>query len=78
MRPLKIGINKHKQPIFLTDDDLLTHVHGVGGPRQGKSKLIEQIARQLILDGQPFCLVDPHGSAYRPLVQWLAYVQPRR
>jgi len=60
--------------IELTEEDLRTHVHGIGKSRTGKSKLIESIARDLILDRQGFCLIDPHGSVYEPLVEWLAYI----
>jgi type IV secretory pathway TraG/TraD family ATPase VirD4 len=53
-------------------------VHGVGASRKGKSKLIEHIARDLIKEGSGFCLIDPHGELYENLIQWLAYLKPRR
>jgi type IV secretory pathway TraG/TraD family ATPase VirD4 len=58
--------------------DLETHVHGIGKSRSGKSKLIEHIARQLISQRQGFCLIDPHGSLFRDVLQWLAYMRPSR
>lgn len=60
--------------IMLTDDDLKTHLYGIGAPRTGKSKLIEHVAREFILRGQGFCLIDPHGSLYQELVAWLPLV----
>jgi len=59
-------------PIYLSDKDMVTHLHGQGLTRQGKSKLIEFICQQLIKEYKPFCLIDPHGSLYRELLAWLA------
>lgn len=61
-------------PLQLTDDDLVTHVHGVGASRTGKSKLIEWIARDWIQNRQGFCLIDPHGHLYNDLLSWLTYI----
>jgi hypothetical protein len=59
------------QPVFLTPDDLRSHVHGIGASQSGKSKLIELIARDLITKRKGFCLIDPHGYLYRDLLNWL-------
>ena len=60
----------------LSYDDLQTHLHCTGLSRSGKSKLAELIVRQLIRARKPFLLIDPNGSLYRDLVEWLAYIQP--
>jgi len=57
---------------------LKAHAHGIGASRAGKSKLIEYIGRQFIKERQGFCLIDPGGFLYQDLVQWLAYVKPKR
>lgn len=78
MKPIFIGYSDERERLTLTPGDLETHVHGVGVTRSGKSKLIEWICHELILNRQGFCLIDPHGSVYDDLVRWLAFVQPRR
>ena len=78
MKPIFIGKSEDGKPIRLGEDELQTHVHGVGASRTGKSKLIEWIARELIRNRQGFCLIDPHGFLYDDLVRWLTYLDPKR
>jgi hypothetical protein len=78
VRPLFIGYTEEGERLELTDEDLETHVHGVGASRTGKSKLVEWIAREMVREHQGFCLIDPHGFLYDDLLRWLAYVQPER
>lgn len=78
MKPIFIGKDEEGSPVYLGDDELQTHVHGIGASRTGKSKLIEWIARELVRNRQGFCLIDPHGFLYDDLVRWLAYLQPDR
>lgn len=78
MKPLFIGYGEDGNRIQLTDNDLETHLHGVGATRTGKSKMIEWIARELIRRREGFCLIDPHGTLYWDLVRWLTYLQPKR
>lgn len=66
------------EKLYLDEEDLETHVHGIGGTRTGKSKLIEWIARELIRNRAGFCLIDPHGQLYDELVMWLTYLRPDR
>jgi len=58
-------------PVYLSDGDLITHIHGMGLSRSGKSMLILYICYQLIKAGKPLVLIDPHGSLYRALVAWM-------
>jgi len=60
-------------PVYLTDKQLRTHLHGIGLSQQGKSKLIQFLCSQLIKLGKPFCLIDPHFTLYADLLNWLAY-----
>jgi hypothetical protein len=78
VKPIFIGNSEDGGAIRLGDQELETHVHGIGASRTGKSKLVECIARELIRNRQGFCLIDPHGFLYDDLVRWLAYLQPRR
>jgi hypothetical protein len=78
VRPLFIGRTESEDQLLLSADDLSTHVHGIGATRSGKSKLIEWMARDLIRDGRGFCLIDPHGSLYNDVLEWLTYLRPRR
>lgn len=77
---LRVGNQDSPQgnPLYLNSTDLKAHAHGVGASRAGKSKLIEYIARQFIKERQGFCLIDPGGFLLQDLVQWLAYVKPKR
>ena len=73
---IQIGKSDHNgDPVFLTGADLKSHVHGVGLSRSGKSKLIELIARDLIVKRKGFCVIDPHGTLYRDLLDWLAVMR---
>jgi len=78
MQPLLIGKTEDGKRLELTAEDFETHLHGVGASRSGKSKLIEWIAREFVRRGQGFCLIDPHGSLYDDLLQWLTYLRPRQ
>lgn len=78
MKHLFIGYAEDGSRLELTEDDLQTHVHGVGASRTGKSKLIEWIVREMVFERQGFCLIDPHGFLYDDILRWLAYVQPNR
>lgn len=77
---LRVGNQEDENgaPLYLSNQDLKAHAHGIGASRAGKSKLIEYIARQFIKERQGFCLIDPSGFLYHDLVQWLAYVKPNR
>lgn len=72
---LTTGTASDAEKIFLTADDLKTHLHGIGAPRQGKSKLMEWIARELITQQHGFCLIDPHGQLYEDVLNFVAYMQ---
>src|ERR1035438_5048655 len=78
MKPIFIGKDEDGQALRLGEEELGTHVHGVGASRTGKSKLIEWMAREMILNRQGFCLIDPHGFLSADLVGWLEYLQPNR
>jgi hypothetical protein len=53
-------------------DELDTHLYGVGRTRQGKSKFLEHLAYQLIVQGQGCAVLDPHADLADDLVASLA------
>jgi DNA helicase HerA-like ATPase len=68
-----------RKPVYLEEGDLITHLHGMGLSRSGKSMLMLYILQQLVRKKKAFCLIDPHGSLYRDLLGWLVancYRQP--
>lgn len=67
-----LGENVPKVPCYLTFEDLNTHLHGKGLTRTGKSKLIEQICRDLLREGQGFTLIDPNGELFWEISRYLA------
>jgi uncharacterized protein DUF87 len=77
---LHLGRNvREGGPVYLAPFDLVTHVHCKGSTGVGKSRLIFYIVQQLIKLGKQFCLIDPHGTLYRVLLDWLVvmgYTRP--
>lgn len=59
-------------PFFLTEELLQTHLSIFGGTRQGKSKLFEQIFRELIRLRRGFAYIDPHGDTADDVFAYLA------
>jgi len=55
-----------------------THAHILGSSGAGKSYFLEYILREAVKTNRGFCFVDWHGTTYERLVQYLAYLQPRR
>jgi hypothetical protein len=55
---------------LLSETERDTHLHIVGGTGKGKSKLIESMVRQDIIERRGLCLIDPHGQLYRWLTRW--------
>lgn len=89
MKPLFIGYTnptqesdaeqpQKRQRLLLTDQDLVTHIHGVGATRSGKSKWLEWFCRQLYREGAGFTVIDPQGALARALVDYFAYLRPPR
>lgn len=74
---LNIGVTRDGAPLELTKSDLATHLHGIGASQRGKSRLIARITRDLIKAGEGLCLIDPHGTLYEGVLNWLAYVDPQ-
>jgi hypothetical protein len=61
-------------PVFITPDQLRTHMHVVGATNVGKSYFMEGVMKQLILAGHGLCLIDPHGDLYHRMLDFCAYM----
>ena len=61
-----------KQKVYLPDHIRSTHMQVIGSTGTGKSKFLEWMIRNDILNGNGLCLIDPHGYLYDDLINWLA------
>lgn len=60
-----LGISDYrstKVPVGIFDDDRVRHVYIIGKTGVGKSKAIVNLARNDILQGRGFGIIDPHGD----------------
>jgi len=79
---IRLGTHlKTREPVFITPDQLKTHMHVLGGTGVGKSYFLEGLIKTLILHGQGVCLIDPHGDLYHRTLDFCIYlnqVEPQR
>ena len=70
-----LGRDERGAPLCLPLRPRLEHSHVIGTTGGGKTKLLEHMIRQDIIDGRGVCVFDPHGnhpdSLYRSLLSWL-------
>lgn len=52
-----------EEPVYLPDDESKGHFHIVGSTGTGKTRLIDLIATQAVLRGEPLIVIDPKGDA---------------
>ena len=73
MPDIKLGTTHGDTVVSLDREERSTHMHVVGASGRGKSKLLEHMIRQDILDDEKpgVCLIDPHGMLYNDLLAWL-------
>lgn len=68
---LLIGVNEFRgveKQIRLGINDRRRHTYIIGQTGMGKSKLLENLAYQDIMDGRGFCFIDPHGDSAEELL----------
>jgi hypothetical protein len=65
------------KPFVLRGRDLNNSFHIMGATREGKSKQIENIYRQFILQGIGGAVIDPHGYLYDDLLAYCSYQSSR-
>ena len=74
MKKVRIGYKPNRRPVSLTPTMRReSHMHVIGASGTGKSKFLEQLAREDIKAGHGLCLLDWHGPLYRNVLQWCAY-----
>lgn len=69
-------VPQRRQKLELTGNDFITHLHGVGATRSGKSKWLELFCRGLVRQKVGFTLIDPQGALAEALITYLAYRKP--
>lgn len=57
-----------KKPIRLGTKDRRRHTYVIGQTGTGKSKLLENLAYQDMMDGRGFAFIDPHGDSAEELL----------
>lgn len=57
-----------KKPIRLATNDRRRHSYIIGQTGTGKSKLLENLAYQDMMDGRGFAFIDPHGDSAEELL----------
>lgn len=57
-----------KKPIRLSSNDRRRHTYIIGQTGTGKSKLLENLAFQDMMDGKGFAFIDPHGDSAEELL----------
>src|SRR3954454_15205047 len=73
MKPLLLGYDAAKKPALLSPDDRRTHMHVIGSSGSGKSKFLEHLMRQDLDHRQGFCLIDPHGTLYKAVLDYASH-----
>ncbi len=59
--------------VEISGEDRRAHMHVIGSTGSGKSKFLEWLIRQDLKSGQGFCLIDPHGTLYRDVLDYCAH-----
>ncbi len=74
---LELGFDPNGRPVSLSSDKRATHLYVCGSTGTGKSKFLEHLIRQDIKNWRPsksgLLLIDPHGSVYDSLMEWMTY-----
>lgn len=78
---LKLGqVDGRTAPLEMTPQQRSTHLYICGATGTGKSKMLESLVRQDIKNWhQSHCgalIIDPHGSLYNSLINWVAWNEP--
>lgn len=68
-----LGHGADERPLEVSPGDREAHMHVIGSSGSGKSKFLEWMIRQDLDERQGFCLIDPHGTLYRDVLDYCAY-----
>jgi len=79
---LQIGDDPGGKPVVVSSDKRATHLYVCGSTGTGKSKFLEYLLRQDIQQWRTsksgLLLIDPHGTLYDSLIEWMAFHQLKR
>jgi hypothetical protein len=67
---LVLGKTREGRTVTLPPRVRTTHMQVIGASGTGKTKFLENMIRQDILNGHGLCLIDPTGNLYLDLVRW--------
>jgi hypothetical protein len=73
MKNLAIGDDASGRSIELASADREAHTHVIGSSGSGKSKFLELMMRQDLVNQQGFCLIDPHGTLYNDVLSFASH-----
>ena len=80
---MELGTNvSNGRPVVFSKEKRATHLYCCGATGTGKSKFLENLIRQDILKWRVsksgLLLIDPHGSLYDSLMEWMAFHRLKR
>jgi hypothetical protein len=78
MKATLFGQDSAGATVEVTPKERLAHMHVIGSSGSGKSKFLEQLIRQDLKSGQGFCVIDPHGSLYKDVLDFASYKVARQ
>src|SRR5438105_2272654 len=71
--PFHLGVVVgENSPFLLTPEQISVHMAVLGGSGSGKSKFLELLLRQYMIDGHSFFFFDPHGDTAKDLLAFAA------
>jgi len=73
MKPLVLGTDAVGRRLTLSPEEREAHMHVIGSSGSGKSKFLEWMIRQDLRNRQGFCLIDPHGTLYRDVLEYCGH-----
>jgi hypothetical protein len=73
VKSILLGHDEANQPVTLSPEERQAHMHVIGASGSGKSKFMEQMMRGDLDNRQGFCLIDPHGTLYRNVLDYAAH-----
>lgn len=65
-----LGRTAERKNIHIPEKDRATHMQIIGSTGEGKSKFMEHMIREDIIENRGLCLIDPHGYLYHDIVSW--------
>ena len=70
---------KSSSTVLLSRQERMHHTHIIGGTGTGKSKIMELMLRRDVIDRRAgTCLIDPHGSLYEEVVNFVSHRYPNQ